>query len=399
MTEPLRLLLRLPLLRRLWLGALISALGDSLTWMALLWYVTERTGSGAAVGIVLLCFGLPAAFSAGPLGRLLDRVQPRTVMLVDNLARAFLIALMPALAALGTLSMPVLYVLAALAGLLAPATQVGVRLLIPRLVSDEELEGGNAAHALTEQIATVGGPALAGFLIYATGALGALWIDAGSFLFMAWAVWAMPDLPRTRTPGQAPPERESPRTVLRRYPAVAVVTIISAVFFFAYGPTEAALPLFIRVWLHGDARALGWIWSILGIGAGLGGLATSWLARRVPTGVALSSISLLWGVAGIAFATARSVPMAALAYFVGGVVWGPYMALKTTLIQRSVPAERLGAVLGLHAAVLTPILPLGTALGGVLLRTFDAPTVIALASVACVIAGIGALLIPAMRRA
>jgi hypothetical protein len=32
-----------PALRRLWIGAMISGLGDTFTWMALTWYLVERT--------------------------------------------------------------------------------------------------------------------------------------------------------------------------------------------------------------------------------------------------------------------------------------------------------------------------------------------------------------------
>ena len=45
--------------QRLWLGLSISYLGDQFTIIALLWFVLQLTGSGAAVGLVILCFDLP----------------------------------------------------------------------------------------------------------------------------------------------------------------------------------------------------------------------------------------------------------------------------------------------------------------------------------------------------
>lgn len=76
-------------------------LGDQFTIIALLWFVLELTGSGAAVGLVILCFDLPGLVTGAILGRLLDRYQPRLVMGYDNLARAALIAAIPTLYALG----------------------------------------------------------------------------------------------------------------------------------------------------------------------------------------------------------------------------------------------------------------------------------------------------------
>ena len=78
--------------QRLWLGLSISYLGDQFTIIALLWFVLQSTGSGAAVGLVILCFDLPGVVTGAILGRLLDRYQPRLVMGFDNLARAALIA-------------------------------------------------------------------------------------------------------------------------------------------------------------------------------------------------------------------------------------------------------------------------------------------------------------------
>jgi hypothetical protein len=51
--------LRYPAFQRLWLGLSISYLGDQFTIIALLWFVLQLTGSGAAVGLVILCFDLP----------------------------------------------------------------------------------------------------------------------------------------------------------------------------------------------------------------------------------------------------------------------------------------------------------------------------------------------------
>src|SRR5215813_4852528 len=119
--------------QRLWLGVSISYLGDQFTIIALLWFVLQMTGSGAAVGLVILCFQLPGVVTGTLLGRLLDRYQPRLVMGVDNLSRAVLIGAMPTLYALGALQLWLVFVLALLAGALSPATVTGVRMLLPRL--------------------------------------------------------------------------------------------------------------------------------------------------------------------------------------------------------------------------------------------------------------------------
>ncbi|MFZ0899459.1 MAG: hypothetical protein WAN21_09185 [Candidatus Sulfotelmatobacter sp.] len=91
----------------------------------MLWFVLQLTGSGAVVGLVILCFDLPGVVTGAILGRLLDRYQPRLVMGFDNLVRAALIAAIPTLYALGSLQLWHVFVLALLAAALSPATTAG----------------------------------------------------------------------------------------------------------------------------------------------------------------------------------------------------------------------------------------------------------------------------------
>lgn len=78
------------------------------------------------------------------MGKLLDRYQPRTVMAVDNFGRGCIIAAIPVLYMLGALHLWMVYVLALFSGILSPATEVGCRIVIPRLVLDQELEKANS---------------------------------------------------------------------------------------------------------------------------------------------------------------------------------------------------------------------------------------------------------------
>ena len=138
-----------PAFRRLWLGLTISRMGDALTVVALTWFVLQLTGSGLAIGLLVLCFQLPALLSSPLLGKLLDRLQPRLIMGLDNFWRGVIIAAIPLLYWSGSLHLWMVYVLAGCAGMLAPATEIGTRVVIPRLVSLKELERANALSSVT----------------------------------------------------------------------------------------------------------------------------------------------------------------------------------------------------------------------------------------------------------
>ena len=54
--------LQRPAFRRLWLGLVVSRLGDQFTIIALVWFVLQLTGSGVAIGLVVFCFSVANNF-------------------------------------------------------------------------------------------------------------------------------------------------------------------------------------------------------------------------------------------------------------------------------------------------------------------------------------------------
>ena len=83
-------LLRLPSLRRYLLGQTLSAFGDSLMPIALVFAVLGQGGSATAVGLVLLASRIPSILIVLLGGAVGDRLDRRKVMLVTDAARCAL---------------------------------------------------------------------------------------------------------------------------------------------------------------------------------------------------------------------------------------------------------------------------------------------------------------------
>jgi MFS family permease len=385
--------------QRLWLGLSISYLGDQFTIIALLWFVLQLTGSGAAVGMVILCFGLPGVATGAILGGLLDRYQPRLVMGFDNLARAALIAAIPTLYALGWLKLWHIFVLALLAGVLSPATTAGVRAFLPHLVDDAALDRANALTAASLQFSYLAGPVTAGFAVAKLGGPWALFIDAASFLLMGLLALTLPTIAREPCVTQhAAANRWLGFGALFSLPYVPALTLLSLVFFFSYGPLEAALPVYSGQTLHANADGYGLLWTGFGVGAFAGVLTLTKLSHRWQPGLALPTIAVLWGALLCPLFFIRRLPLAMLFLGMAGASWAPYTPMETTLLQRLVPAEIRGQVFGARHSLLVAAAPLGAACGGVLLQYFPAPLVIGVSGLACILAGVGGLVSPSLRQ-
>jgi predicted MFS family arabinose efflux permease len=391
--------LRHPAFQRLWLGLSISYLGDQFTLIALLWFVLQVTGSGAAVGLVILCFDLPGVVTGALLGRLLDRYQPRLVMGIDNLARSALIAAIPTLYALRSLQFWHIVVLALLAGALSPATTAGVRALVPYLVDDGDLDRANALTATSLQFSYLAGPVAAGVAVARFGGPWALFIDAASFMLMGLLVLTLPTVTRKSSIAQlASAQRWLGFGALFSLRSVPAITLLSLVFFFSYGPLEAALPVYSRQALHANADGYGLLWTGFGVGAFAGVLTLTRLAHRWRPSIALPLIAVLWGALLCPLVIIRQLPLAMLFLGLAGASWAPYTPMETTLLQRIIPAEIRGQVFGARHALVVAAAPLGAALGGVLLQYLSAPLVIAISGIACILAGLGGLASPSLRQ-
>jgi MFS family permease len=289
-----------PAVRRLAAGLLLSRTGDQLTTIALVWFVLDLTESGVAMGLVLLCAGLPPVVTGPLLGRVLDRWPLRRVMVADNLARATLVGAIPTLHWLGRLDMPLVCGLSVAAGALAPATDVGVRVALPRLVDEASLERANVLLSVGDQVSALVGPAVGGLLVGLVGGPPVLLADAASFVAMAALVgnalaWGAALLPLLVISGIVP--------------AMAVLALGGLVWA-PYATLEASLlqcvvPTAALGRVFGARRAL--TAAATPLGAAAGGLL---LHRATPTAViGLSAVTcMLAGVAALCVPALHRLP-------------------------------------------------------------------------------------------
>ncbi len=346
---------------------------------------------------ILLALQLPAILSSTIIGSFIDRYQPRMIMAIDNGLRTFIIGLIPILYLFGLLKLWLLFLLTFFAGILVPATEVGSRSILPELVEDKDLDAANMLWSFSINFSLVIGPTAAGILVAAFGGPSVLFLDAGTFLLMTVVAITLPALIRDQKPVKVPLSERLGIRQLWNMKVVRYTTLLSLIFFFSYGPLEAALPLYSRAILQTDAHGYGLLWSSLAIGALIGTLTSTVLSRHLRLGVALPLIAVLWGASLLPMFFIHQLWFACGFLLLGGLMWGPYTPLETTLLQRNVPKEQLGRIFGARSTLLTGGTPFGLALGGILLIFTSSATVIALSAAACILVGVCGLVSPAFR--
>src|SRR5512146_2753108 len=98
--------------RLLWMGAAVSLFGDQFYLVALPWLVLQITGSGLALGTVMMAAAIPRAVFMLMGGAVTDRFSPRKIMMTTATLRTVLVAAVGALVYWHVIQLPYLYVLA-----------------------------------------------------------------------------------------------------------------------------------------------------------------------------------------------------------------------------------------------------------------------------------------------
>lgn len=374
--------------RLLWASEAISVVGDQFHFVALSWLVISLTGSGLALGAVLIAIAVPRAVLLVPFGVLADRRPSRTLMLAAHLIRGAVVGAIAALVLTGAASIPLLALLGAIFGaadaLYMPAQQA----FLPRTLEAERLPSANALLQGTYQLASIVGPPIAGAVIALSTTGVAFAVDATSFVLAAIVI-AMIGRPgagvraamaRPETVDAAPAEAapEAPhepflaaiaggiRYVLADR-ALLVTMVISLVLNFALnGPVLVGMP-----WLADQRFAAG--------PAGLGLLAASWAAGALIGVVVAGSIRLekqgrillgtvvVCGVSEVLVGVLPSLLGVWIVLALMGVAIGYANIVAISWIQARVDHAMIGRVMSLVMLMGVGITPLSLAVSGALI--------------------------------
>jgi len=167
--------------RSLWFAELFSIFGDQLARVALSVLVFTETRSATLTGLTYALTYAPSLLGGIFLTGFADRFPRRTVMVVVDLLRAALIALV----AVPVLPFWVLCVLVGAVSLLNPPFKAAQLALLPQILEGDRFVVGMAIRSMTVQSAQLAGFAGGGLLLTALEPHIALALDAVTFVISA----------------------------------------------------------------------------------------------------------------------------------------------------------------------------------------------------------------------
>ena len=382
----------------LWFGSTVSAVGDALTWVALVWLVIETDGP-AALGGLVVAYTAPVIVGGLAMGVLLDRFERRRVLIVVNTVLGCSVAAVPLLSGAGLLQTWHLYVVAALYGLLKMANWAGVPSLIPSLVPEADLNTANAMESVSFGIAEVAGPALAGVLIGLVGGASVLVVDAASYLLfvVVLAGLRVPPEPRVAEEQVSRPGLRPAFRFVRRQPAVLAITLMFMAFNIGEGMLLVLLPVLTRRELGGDAATYGLLLSSFALAVAAGSFVVGALEWRWTLGRSIAVVQIAAGISFLGLAFAPTLPAAMVVLAVAGVLASPMTIWAQTIRMRVIPPELRGRTFGLLRTLMQSTPPLGGALAAAMLMG-DGPIgpVVLVTTLVMAVPGVLGLVSPAL---
>ncbi len=357
----------------------LSAIGSWATLVVVWGYAAYEYDAGAAdLGLFGVAFGLPGVL-LGPLtGTIIDRLGPKFTLAVAKVigtAAALLMLIPDDFAALA--------VLCAVHGVSMSLSYPALQAMPPRLVADEHVARTNALVSLTDELAIVFGPVVAGVGIALFGFRGAFVFDALTYLLglLVLPMVSLRPVRRTTDDGEEePPVRfrdalEGWRLVLRTAVLRRTVSLTFAVHLL-YGAALLAEPLYVRDTLERSEGVFAALQTVFGVFLIAGGLLSARLGDRIAT---YGWVALGVGLSGVTAIVYLGTPLVGVA-FLGVALWGVATALisgpSRTVLQRATPERAHGRVLSADFVAANGAELTGLGIAAVLVGLFGVPWMI-----------------------
>jgi len=345
----------------LWLGQIISQLGDRLGQMALIAFVYLRAPGSTLQIAKILSFTIIPVFIIGPLaGVYVDRWDRRRTMFACDFLRSLLVLAIPLFLFYAKSLAPVyliIFIAFSIGRFFVPAKLS----IIPDLVDKKDLLIANSLVNTTGMIAATLGFGISGVLVEWLGAKSGFYLNSLTFLVSGTLIFLISKRfvveMDFRKVGQEIMEvigksvfqeiKEGVFYFIRKKDIRFTAAIIFALWS-ALGAVYVVIIVFVQNTLHSTTKDLGLLVMFLGIGLFLGSLVYGRFGQRIShykvifTSLVLSGIML--DIFALGIYNYPNFAMAALLALCLGLTIAPIMIASNTIIHSVSDNEMLGKI-------------------------------------------------------
>jgi len=388
-----------------WIGQAFSLFGSSLVQFALVWWLTQQTGSATVLATATLVALLPQIV-LGPLaGALVDRWNRRVIMIVSDTSIALATLLLVYLFAANIVQVWHIYIIMAVRSLGGAFQQPAMTSSTSLMVPDKHLARVAGANQTLQGLLSIFAPLLGAFVIqwFSTQTVLMIDISTAAFAVLPLLVISIPQPTRQTAQANEDIKKTSYLQDLREGLAYVVkwkgllgLIILAMLLNFLLIPAASLLPLVVMNVFNGGVAELGWVEFVFGAGVIIGGILLSiWggFKRRIITSFS-GIVGIGIGVVFIGFVPSDLFYLLLASYFLVGFAQvmanGPLMAI----MQSTVIPDMQGRVFSLLGAGASAMMPLSLLIAGPFSDHFGIRTWYIFGGSVCILMTLIALFIP-----
>lgn len=326
----------------------------------------DIAASSARLGMIGLLQFAPLFVLTPLVGWIADKMDRRMVARIVLLIQASIAATLAWTTAQGLISLPILYLIAALLGMARAFLGPSLSALAPNLVPKASLPTAIALSSIAWQSGMLVGPAMAGPLYTIRPDLPYI-VSACLYALAACAMMTIGPVPRTiMDKGKGPVAQiiDGMAYVGQNKLVLGVITLDLFAVFLA-GST-ALLPVYARDILQVGEQGLSMLAAAPAAGAALVALVFSFRPIRHQVGNTMLASVLMFGLVTVVFGFSRILALSMACLFIAGAADMFSVYVRQSLIQLNTPDDKRGRVSAVSLLTVSASNELGDAFSGML---------------------------------
>jgi len=386
-------------------GQAFSLFGSSLVQFALIWHLTQQTGSATVLATASL-FGMLPQILLGPIaGTIVDRGNRRLIMIFADATIAIFTLLLAYLFWENRVELWHIYtalmIRSAGGAFHHPALSASTTLMVPK----EQLSRVAGANQTLQGLVTIVAPPVGALLVATMPTQNVLLIDVFTALMgiTPLLIFSVPQPVKENVEISAPKasfmqDLSAGFKYMAAWPGLLMLGLMAALLNFLLAPTSALTPLLVTKYFKLGALHLGSLDSLFGVGMIAGGITLGvWGGFKKKIVTSLTGI-ILFSFAILAIAAAppdKFWIMLVSMFFIGfmmPMVNGPIHALFQSVVEPNMQ----GRVMSLVGSVATAMMPLSLIIAGPVTDATSYQTWFWVAGILNFVIGIGCFFIPAL---
>ncbi|WP_368251228.1 MFS transporter [Enterococcus sp. 2201sp1_2201st1_B8_2201SCRN_220225] len=385
-------------------GQFLSGITSMVVQYAIIWYLTEQTGSATVLSFATLLGMIPMVVLSPFVGPFVDRLDKKKLLIVtDGIVAIFALVL----SITGTLAdqfpLWLVFVSLFMRSVAQTFQMPTIQSILPQMVPETELTRVNGQLGMVQSANMIIAPALGAFLFAFVPMNFLILLDVvGAILGISLLLLVR--IPKTQALGEQVhllTDTKQGFALLIKNKGIWYITLIGAAFTLIFMPAVSMYPLMTLEYFQGTVGQAGLIEVVYSVGMLLGGVVIGvfgkWKNRMTPV---LSSFFVI----GSAFALSGLLPGNQRGFFwfvvlntVAGLATPFFNTLLMAMIQQSYEPRYLGRVLGVLNSLMSITGPVGLIFAGPLADRFGVEKLFLIAGLGTILCGITTFLLPAAR--